>query len=152
MKRKTIDQYRLLMAEIYELAGLSRTISDREASKMGATAAQWNILSALTDLDGTVSEVADRLGLPRQAVHRVSRDMLATGLLARSDSGSLSCTDRGRQVREELFSASETRLAVVLTNAHVKSDELAQAAETVRRLIDSTRAWSELPPAEEANE
>lgn len=152
MMRKTFDHYRLLMAEVYELAGLSRTISDREANRAGATAAQWNILSALTDHDGTVSEVAERLGLPRQAVHRVSRDMLAAGLLTRRESGSLSCTAEGRQIREELFSASEARLAVVLRDSHVTRDELAQAAETVRRLIDSTRVWSDMRMSEEANE
>src|SRR5205823_1859741 len=69
------DGYRALLAEVYELAGLSRRQSDAEAAIHGSTAARWLTMSTISDTDLTVASIARRLGLPRQAVHRVVDDL-----------------------------------------------------------------------------
>lgn len=55
--------YRLLMADVYELAGRSRaTTQDIAGEVVGQTAARWHVMSVITDQDRTVPAVARRLG------------------------------------------------------------------------------------------
>src|SRR5215470_14028883 len=82
MLSRDIEAYRLLIADVYELAGLSRRLSDAEAAGCGATAAQWHVLSAVSEEPATVPAIAARLGLARQGVQRVVDDLLAEGRAA----------------------------------------------------------------------
>src|ERR1700755_3083959 len=52
------DQYRLLMADVYELAGLSRRTSEAIARDLGQTAARWHVLSVLSAGPCTVPAAA----------------------------------------------------------------------------------------------
>jgi len=75
------EQYRLLMADVYELAGLSRRTSEAIARELGQTVARWHVLSVLSAGPCTVPATARRLGLTRQGVQRVADDLLAARLL-----------------------------------------------------------------------
>src|SRR5438309_10079220 len=79
------EAYRLLVADVYELAGESRRSSDALAGRVGQTTARWHVLSVVSDGPRTVASAARRLGLARQSVQRVVDDLVAAGQLALRD-------------------------------------------------------------------
>ncbi|HZG90703.1 MAG TPA: helix-turn-helix domain-containing protein, partial [Pseudonocardia sp.] len=109
MPSELVAEYRLLMAEVYELAGSSRRISERDAAAHGTTVARWHVLSAVSEEPATVPEIARRLGQVRQGVQRVVDDLVAEGQLVagenprRRRSPRFSPTPSGREVLERLW-------------------------------------------------
>jgi DNA-binding MarR family transcriptional regulator len=75
------DTLPLLIADIYEAAGVLRQRGDRIASVAGQTQARWQVLSVLSDGDWTVPKVARRLGVTRQAVQRTADQLSAEGMI-----------------------------------------------------------------------
>src|SRR5215211_4299690 len=61
----SVEAYRLLIADVYELAGTSRRTSDRMAAEHGQTAARWHVLSVIADEPHGVPAIAHRLGHAR---------------------------------------------------------------------------------------
>ncbi len=141
MPSELVAEYRLLMAEVYELAGSSRRISEREAAAHGTTVARWHVLSAVSEEPATVPEIARRLGQVRQGVQRVVDELVAEGQLVASEnprhrrSPRFSPTPSGREVLERLWLASEPRRLEVLGGSGVDAAALRQARETLRRLL-----------------
>jgi DNA-binding MarR family transcriptional regulator len=134
-------RYRALLAEVYELAGRSRRQSNLEASTHGSTGARWLVMSAVSDSDLTVATIARRLGLPRQAVHRVVDDLVTQGhvrKLANPDharSELVSLTPDGRSLLEVLRLESGRHRSQLLETANVTEEELAAAQQVLRRII-----------------
>jgi DNA-binding MarR family transcriptional regulator len=140
------EQYRLLMADVYELAGLSRRTSAAIAKELGQTVARWHVLSVVSAGPCTVPAIARRLGLTRQGVQRVAGDLLAARLLkaaANPDharSPLLSLTNRGQLVLEQLTQRSDAARGRVLQQAHITAEDLAAARTTLRALLQSLAA------------
>jgi DNA-binding MarR family transcriptional regulator len=130
-----------LLAEVYELAGLSRRQSDAEAAIRGSTAARWQTMSTISDTDLTVASIARRLGLPRQAVHRVVDDLITQGhvrKIANPDhqrSELVSLTPEGRTLHRQLHSEANNHRRELLRTAAVSDDELANARDVLRRIV-----------------
>ncbi|GAB1509626.1 MarR family winged helix-turn-helix transcriptional regulator [Actinophytocola sp. KF-1] len=141
-----VEAYRLLIADVYELAGLSRRTSEELARSLGQTAARWHVLSVVSDGPRTVPSAARRLGLAPQSVQRVVGDLVDAGLLEAVDnpdharSPLLRLTGEGRAVVDELFARSRDNRADVLARAGVTADELLAAREVVRKLAAALRA------------
>ncbi|WP_410672223.1 MarR family winged helix-turn-helix transcriptional regulator [Amycolatopsis sp. cmx-4-68] len=137
------DDYRLLIADVYELAGLSRRISERDAAEQHTTVARWHVLSAVSEEPLTVPAIGRRLGLVRQAVQRVVDDLVEAGRLraepnpAHRRSPLFACTPEGARVLDRLWAASEPRRRATLAAAGVTAAELAQARAVLRRVIDA---------------
>jgi len=74
------DQLALLIADVYEAAGVLRRWGEQTASVDGQTQARWQVLSVLSEGDWTVPRAAERLGTSRQAVQKTTNDLLAAGL------------------------------------------------------------------------
>jgi DNA-binding MarR family transcriptional regulator len=135
-----VEAYRLLIADVYELAGLSRRTSEELARAVGCTAAQWHVLSVLSDGPRTVPSAARRLGLAPQSVQRVVGDLVASGHLAAVDnpdharSPLMRLTEQGQATLDELFARSTDNRAEVLAVAGVTAAELAAAREVLRKL------------------
>lgn len=140
-----VEAYRLLIADVYELAGLSRRTSEEMARSVGQTAARWHVLSVVSDGPRTVPAAARRLGLAPQSVQRVVGDLVDAGLLAAVDnpdharSPLMRLTERGRAVVDELFARSQDDRADVVARAGVTADELLAAREVVRKLAGALR-------------
>jgi len=138
-----VTDYRLLIAEVYELAGLSRRISEREAAASGMTVARWHVLSVVSAEPLTVPAIARRLGQVRQAVQRVADDLVEAGHLrpepnpAHRRSMLYSITPDGARVLNELWAASEPRRLAMLTDSGVTAADLRHARTTLRHLIQS---------------
>lgn len=142
---EAVETYRLLIADVYELAGLSRRTSEDLARSVGQTAARWHVLSVVSDGPRTVPSAARRLGLAPQSVQRVVGDLLASGHLEVLDnpdharSPLMRLTDLGRATVGELFARSRDDRADVLARAGVTADELAAARGVLRKLVGTMR-------------
>jgi DNA-binding MarR family transcriptional regulator len=131
----------LLVADVYELAGLSRRKSEATASAYGQTVARWHVMSVLSEQPLTVPAVARRLGLVRQSVQRVVDELVAEGILERTDnpdhqrSPLHQLSAGGRQTLKQLVAASDADRTQRLTRAGVTAAELDAARETLRKLL-----------------
>lgn len=140
-----IEAYRLLMADVYELAGISRQTSERLARGLGQTVARWHVMSVLSDGPRTVPSAARRLGLAPQSVQRVVSDLVATGHLEalpnpdHARSPLIAMTAAGREALACLFEHSDHDRAAVLARAGVDRRRLSEARETIRALVRALR-------------
>ncbi|SFT44616.1 DNA-binding transcriptional regulator, MarR family [Geodermatophilus amargosae] len=140
------EAYRLLVADVYELAGTSRRTSEAIAATTGQTSARWHVLSVLSGGPATVATVARRLGLARQSVQRVGDDLVADGLVARHDNPDhrtaplLALTGAGREALTALVARGDAARARVLTEAGVTARELLDCRDVLRRLTAALSA------------
>jgi DNA-binding MarR family transcriptional regulator len=136
-----LDAYRLLIADVYELAGESRRTSEALARGVGQSAARWHVLSVVSDGPRTVPGAARRLGLARQSVQRVVDELVAAGLLelrANPDharSPLVAVTAAGADTLDRLVHRSDADRAALLQRAGVGAVELAEARGVLRRLL-----------------
>lgn len=134
-----VRDYRLLIADVYELAGLSRRVSEREATGLGTTMARWHVLSTVSEEPLAVPAIARRLGQVRQAVQRVVDDLAEAGHLSVEPNPShrrsslYAITPEGTRLLQRLWDASESRRDL-LHDSGVTPEELRQARDTLRRL------------------
>jgi DNA-binding MarR family transcriptional regulator len=138
-----VAEYRLLIADVYELAGLSRRISEREAAACDTTVARWHVLSAVSDAPASVPAIARRLGQVRQGVQRVVDELVDAGQLARHPnprhrrSPLVGITEEGSRVLDRLWAASEPTRNEQLAASRLTPAELMQARATLRKVIDA---------------
>lgn len=131
--------YRALIADVYELAAVSRRISEADAAERGVTVAQWHVLSVLSGGDATVPDIASRLGLTRQAVQRVAGELVEAGLAARHDnpeharSSLYRATEAGLGRLEQLIADTDAARAEAVSA--VSLDELRAARNTLRAVL-----------------
>jgi DNA-binding MarR family transcriptional regulator len=143
MNNATAEPYRLLIAEVYELAGRSRETSEAIARRQGQTAARWHVLSVLSDRDASVSAIARRLGQARQSVQRVAADLLVASLVQaipnpdHQRSPLLRLTETGRSLLEALNDDAARDRTDRLVTAGLTPAQLDQARQVLRSLIDT---------------
>jgi len=137
------ESYRLLIADVYELAGVSRGSSEQIASEQGQTVARWHLMSVLSDQPFTVPAAARRLGLTRQSVQRVADELVDEGMVERSDnpdhqrSPLLALTPEGRDTLRRIVAASDADRSQRLARAGVTVAELDAARQTLRKLLSA---------------
>ena len=140
-----VEAYRLLIADVYELAGISRRTSEKLANAAGQTAARWHVLSVLSDGPRTVPAAARRLGLATQSVQRVVTDLIASGHLTAQPNPDharaplVALTGKGRASVDELFTSSRDDREGVVARAGVTAKQLAQAGKVLRALTEALR-------------
>jgi len=134
--------YRLLIAEVYEVAGRSRRTSEAIAAELGHTVARWHLMSAVIDEPRSVAAAARRLGLARQSVQRVADQLVADGLARTTpDPGDaraarLSLTDAGCRALGQLVEQSDRRRSAQLAASDLTDDDLQAARRVLRTLGD----------------
>ena len=139
------EAYRLLIADVYELAGQSRRTSDALARELGQTAARWHVLSVISDGPRTVASAARRLGLTRQSVQRVVDGLIDDGYVElrlnpdHSRAPLVAVTGRGEASLAGLIRCGDQQRRVVLESAQVTVRELQQARAVVARLVAALR-------------
>lgn len=72
-----------LILETFQLNGSLLDAGNQITKPHGLTSARWQVMGAI-DLEGrplTVSQVARRMGLTRQAVQRIVNDLIAIGMV-----------------------------------------------------------------------
>jgi DNA-binding MarR family transcriptional regulator len=144
-----LTAYRLLIADVYELAGASRRTSEGMAREAGQSAARWHVLSVVSDGPRTVASAARRLGLTRQSVQRVVDDLVAGGQLRlrpnpdHARATLVGLTGEGAATLDRLVHRSDAERGELLRRAGVGGAELDQARGVLRRLL---AALHESPP------
>ncbi len=139
-RRAALTAYRLLIADVYELAGASRRTSETLAHEAGQTAARWHVLSVLSDGARTVASAARRLGLARQSVQRVVDDLATAGqveLIRNPDHARaplVQVTAAGQITLKTLVRRSDKDRAELLGRAGVDTDDLDAARRVLRAL------------------
>ncbi|MFE9188042.1 MarR family winged helix-turn-helix transcriptional regulator [Micromonospora sp. NPDC007208] len=141
-----VDAYRLLMADVYELAGESRRSSEELAREEGQTAARWHVLSVLSDGSRTVASAARRLGLARQSVQRVVDDLARAGMVELHDNPDhrraplVTLTEKGLVTLTALLERSDVDRRDAVDRAGLSVSDLENARATLRRLVDTLRS------------
>ncbi len=153
-----VEQYRLLIADVSELIGHSRSTSDALARSVGQTAARWHLMSVLSGGPHTVAAAARRLGLARQSVQRVANELLANGLVASAPDPNdaraplFELTASGHQLVTTLYERSEADRNQLIEQAHLTAEQLHAARTTIRALIDQFENRTSIPSAIRATE
>jgi DNA-binding MarR family transcriptional regulator len=133
--------YRRLMADVYELAGSSRRLSDREAVRQGTTVTAWHALSVVAHAPATVPAIARRLGLVRQSVQPVIDTLHADGAVTtqpnprHARSPLIAITPRGDATLDKLWQQARKPRVAALAEAGITAEALAQAQETLAAVL-----------------
>jgi len=75
-----VDKVALLVADIFESAGLFRRQGEAIAASLGQTQARRGVMSAATDKVRTVPQIARRQGMARQSIQRTANELVKDGL------------------------------------------------------------------------
>ncbi|WP_206186592.1 MarR family transcriptional regulator [Williamsia sp. 1135] len=136
------EMYRLLLADVYELAGTSRRTSESIARAANQTVARWHVLSVLSE-PATAAGAARRLGLSRQSVHRVCGELIRDGLVEAMDnpdhqtSPLLRLTPEGCRVLDQLVERADADRARLLDRAAITSEQLTSARVVIQAAISA---------------
>lgn len=138
-----LQAYRLLIADVFELAGTSRATSERIARSSGQTAARWHVMSVVSEDDLAVPAIARRLGLTRQSVQRVVNDLAEAGFVSLEPNPDhrrsllVRLTADGRGVLDALFQRSEASRTVLLDRSGLAAEDLSEARRILGRLLSA---------------
>lgn len=137
------DEFALLIADVYELAGALRQAGETLAAAEGQTQARWQLLSAVSERGLTVPQAGRRLGITRQAVQRVANDLVHDGLATFADnpdhraSPLLVLTDDGSDTVAALN--RRARVANRRVAQRAGDDVVAAARASIRQILDAVR-------------
>lgn len=135
--------FALLVADLYDAAGVLRRHGEHIAASAGQTQARWQLLSVVSAGDWTVPAAADRLGTSRQAVQRIANELVSDGLAFFDDnprhrrSPFLRLTAAGRQVLDDITHQATLRNGELL--ARLGDLDLTQVRAAMRRLAAAVR-------------
>jgi DNA-binding MarR family transcriptional regulator len=141
---RDFDAFALVVADIFDAAGVLRRDGERAASSAGQTQARWQLMSVVSDGDWTVPMAADRLGTSRQAVQRIANELVDDRLAAFVDnprhrrSPFLRLTDEGRRVLAAITGQAEHRHQALLDK--LDGVDLVQIRAGLRRLTAAVRS------------
>jgi DNA-binding MarR family transcriptional regulator len=144
-----LDEVALLIADVYEAAGVLRRWGERTAATEGQTQARWQLMSAVSEGDWTVPAAAERLGTSRQAVQRIANELVEDGLVEFAANARhrrsmlLRLTPTGRQVLAAINHRAARHHRAV-TGALAPA-ELMHARAELRRLVDAVRCDLDAP-------
>ncbi len=138
------DAFALVVADIFDAAGVLRRDGERTASSAGQTQARWQLLSVVSVGDWTVPMAADRLGTSRQAVQRIANKLVDDGLAASVDnprhrrSPFLRLTDEGERVLSAITGQAQLRHKALL--AKLDGINLVEVRTALRHLTAVVRS------------
>jgi DNA-binding MarR family transcriptional regulator len=137
------DALALLVADVYETAGVLRRLGERSAATEGQTQARWQVLSAISEGDWTVPMAADRLGTSRQAVQRIANELVDDGLASFAEnprhrrSPFLRISGDGRQVLDAITTRARVNHAALLD--HVRGVDIPAVRSALKQLTSTAR-------------
>ncbi|MGS2722113.1 MarR family winged helix-turn-helix transcriptional regulator [Porticoccus sp. GXU_MW_L64] len=130
-----------IILETFRLNGLLVSEGDLLINDLGLTSARWKVLGALSNGPGpmTVSDIARMMGQSRQAVQRLSNEMIQDGLLKAQPNPNhqraklMNLTDRGKKVYEQAMQKQIPWVNSIAGN--FKEEELKLTASVLENLI-----------------
>ncbi|OPF75407.1 MarR family transcriptional regulator [Streptomyces antioxidans] len=137
------DEMALLVADVYEAAGVLRRSGEAVAAAEGQTQARWQLLSVVSDSPRSVAQAARRLGISRQAAQRVANDLVHAELAAfrpnpdHRSSPLLALTSAGEDVLDRITArAAEAHEAFA---RGIPPEEVRAARALLHRLVERVR-------------
>ncbi len=130
-----------IILKTFKLNGLLVAEGDQLVKELGLTSARWKVLGALSNGPAamTVPDIARMMGQSRQAVQRLSNDMIEDGLLATQTNPEhqraklLKLTNEGIKAYEK---AMQKQIPWVNSLANdIKKDDLQLASSVLEKLI-----------------
>lgn len=119
------ERFALLVADVFDAAGVLRRYGERIAASAGQSQARWQLLSVVSAGDWTVPMAADRLGVSRQAVQRIANELAAEKLAV--------FEDNPRHRRSPFVRLTATgKQALAAMTAHAQRSHRAVAPELAR--------------------
>lgn len=142
------EAFALLVADIFEAAGVLRSDGERVAASAGQTQARWQLLSVVSvGGDWTVPMAAERLGTSRQAVQRLANDLVDDGLATFADnprhrrSPLLHLTEEGQRVLDVITAQARRRQKMLV--AKLDDVDLVEMRSALRHLVRVMRSERE---------
>jgi DNA-binding MarR family transcriptional regulator len=136
------EAFALLVADLFDAAGVLRRHGERIASSAGQTQARWQLLSVVSVGDWTVPDAADRLGTSRQAVQRIANELVADGLAVFVDnprhrrSPFLRLTAPGQRALEAITAQARRRHRAMLSKLEgIDVDDVRAALRAVTAVV-----------------
>lgn len=137
------EMFSLLVADVFDAAGVLRRYGERIAAAAGQTQARWQLLSVVSVGEWTIPMAADRLGTSRQAVQRIANDLVADELAVfegnprHRRSPFLRLTDSGSEVLAAI--TKEARRSHRSLAAKLAPFDPAQARTALQQLAGAVR-------------
>lgn len=138
------EAFALLVAEVFDAAGMLRRYGERIASSAGQTQARWQVLSVVSVGSWTVPMAADRLGTSRQAVQRIANELVDDDLAEFVDNPShrrspfLQLNKKGSKILARITDEAHVRHAVLLRQ--LSAPDLGNLCSALRDVTDKVRA------------
>jgi DNA-binding MarR family transcriptional regulator len=132
----------LIVADIFELAGLFRDSGETIARTVGQTQARWQVMSAASADPRTVPQIARRLGVSRQNVQRIAGLLVAEHWASfepnpdHRGSPFLVLNARGRDALAKITKAAASHHAAIARR--LAGTDVAALHRGLRRLIAAT--------------
>jgi DNA-binding MarR family transcriptional regulator len=143
MPRRTPEEtLPLLIADVFEAAGMLRRAGDALAGRVGQTQSRWQLLSVVSEGDWTAAAAARRLGISRQAVQKAANALAQDGLIdfamnpTHRRAPLMKPTPTGRQALATITASTQTWHTMM--SHGLSTDDLETARSVLRNL--STRA------------
>jgi DNA-binding MarR family transcriptional regulator len=137
----------LIVADVFELAGLFREDGETIARTVGQSQARWQVMSAASADPRTVPQIARRLGVSRQNVQRIA-DLLVAERWASFEpnpdhrgSPHLILSTRGREALAKITKAAANSHAAIARR--LAGTDVAALHRGLRRLIEATEHRSQ---------
>ncbi|MFD9519678.1 MarR family winged helix-turn-helix transcriptional regulator [Streptomyces sp. NPDC059979] len=133
------EELALLVADVFEAAGLLRKMGEAIAGAEGQTQARWQLLSVVSEEPLTVARAARRLGIARQGVQRVANDLVREALADfqpnpdHRGSPLLALTPLGRATLQRITTRAEAIHRTM--TADIPEADIAAARGLLHRLI-----------------
>ncbi|MGW2037787.1 MarR family winged helix-turn-helix transcriptional regulator [Streptomyces virginiae] len=146
------EELALLVADVFEAAGLLRRMGEGVAAAEGQTQARWQLLSVVSEEPLTVARAARRLGIARQGVQRVANDLVREDLAGfrpnpdHRGSPLLTLTPLGHATLERITTRASA-IHEVLT-ADIAAADISATRSLLHRVIDEVRRYEEQDPAD----
>ena len=147
MKKRTPEGEALtaLILETFRLNGALLAAGNEITKPYGMTSARWQVMGAI-DLTGqpiTVSEIARRMGLTRQAVQRIVNDLEQLGMISpkpnpdHKTASLIAITAKGQEVMAKINEAQAEWVNDLAKNSPEKELQKAfKTLETIRETLN----------------
>lgn len=124
-----------IILETFKLNGLLVSEGDQLVKELGLTSARWKILGALSSIPipMTVPDIARAMGQSRQAVQRLSNEMVKDGLLMTQDNPDhqrakfLTLTESGKNTYEKAMQKQTPWVNSIATELDERDLEIASS-------------------------
>ena len=132
-----------LILKVFRVNGELLQFGDRITKPLGITSARWQIMGALVGGERTVPQIARRMGLQRQGVHRIVKILKQEKLVETSNnpdhktSELVTLSRKGQRVYDEVLKKYHDSMEAILPEMYPRT------LQTTLNLLDELQGYVE---------